>query len=292
MTMKYLIISILLSTLFVSSGCVETVKENSFQSVHVFTDLPDSLTIGVFDEFEKQSNIHVFLHHASSDYILENLKTEKWQSKADLVLLKNALDLINLTDERILHAQPVNEDTVFWQPLFHNPFVFNFPQDTVPLFTSYGQLIRNKDSRVDAKLIRSFDKWGNLIPSLKKNYLIFSLEEIQSKILYSDSLKGKDIMYVQIAPYSHFKKTDKIVFPDQFFKGAYGIIGGIAMIKQAKNRSNSQLLYNYCEMPAWRKKLAKKINLFPILDDEANKAREILLYQSPPNLKEIKNSAD
>lgn len=292
MKLKYFIWSFVCATLLLVSSCVETVKENSFQAVHIFTDLPDSLASSVFEEFEKQTNIHVFIHYGSLHYILENLKTEKWQSKADLVLLTNALNLTDLSDERVLQAHPKDEDTSYWQPLFHNPFVFYFPLDSVPLFTSYGQLIRNPNTQVDATLINSFDQWGNLIPSLKKNYLIFSLEEIQSKILYSDSLKGKDALHVQIAPYSHFSKKDKIIYPDQFFKGAYGIIGGIGIVRQAKNRSNAKLLYDYCKLYAWRKKLAKNINLFPILDEEGNKAREILLYQTAPNLKEIKNSAE
>jgi ABC-type thiamine transport system substrate-binding protein len=286
------VISILLAILFVASACVETVKENSFQTIHVFTDLPDSLTNNLFDKFEKQTNIKVFFHYGSSKYILDNLKTQKWKSQADAVLLSNALDFIELTGENALQAHANDEDTIYWQPLFQNPFVFHFPEDSIPLFTSYGQLIRNDKARVDATNIQSFDKWGNLIPCLKKNYLIFSLEEIQGKILYSDSLKGRDILQVQIAPYSHFSPKDKIVFPDQFYKGAYGIIGGIGLIRQAKNRSNAQLLYDYCQMISWRKKLAKKIKLFPILDSEGNKARNVLLYQSPPNLREIKNSAE
>jgi ABC-type Fe3+ transport system substrate-binding protein len=97
---------------------------------------------------------------------------------------------------------------------------------------------------------------------------------------------------VKIGPYSHFSQKDKIIFPDQFFKGSIGVIGGIGVIRQAKNRSNAELLYDYCQNYSWRKKIAKKLHLFPILDDEDNKSRKILLFQTIPNLREIKSSAD
>ncbi|MGJ8661684.1 MAG: hypothetical protein ACSHXL_06580 [Bacteroidota bacterium] len=272
-------------------ACVDTVEENDFQIVHVYTDIQDSLDSSLFNNFEKQSGIHVFVHRATAPYILNLIKTQKWQSEVDAVLLSNAMDLIELSDEGAFHR--MNEiDEIDWQPLFSNPFVFSFPNDTVPLFTSYGQLFRNYKSRVDPKHIKSFEKWGNLIPGLKKNYLIYSLAEIQSKILYSDTLKGKDILNVEIAPFSHYKDKSKIVFPDQFYKGAIGIIGGIGLIKQSKNRSNAILLFDYCQNTTWRKRLAKDIKLFPILDVEGNKSRDILLFQDPPNLKAIKNKAD
>lgn len=288
----YFILPIFFTLLFATSSCVETVKQNPFQAVHIFTDLPDSLVKPVFSLFEKRTKIHVYLHCAGSKDILNKLKTEKWQSKADVVILKNALDLIELKDEKILQKTSLNFTSEYWQPLFHDPFVFYFPNDSLPLFTNYGQLLRHKSVKVDASKINSFEQWGNLIPSLKKNYRVFSLEQIQEKILYSDTARNIKIPIVQIATFSHFSDKKNLSFPDQYFKGSIGIIGGIAIIRQSKNRSNAEVLYQYCQQNSWRTKLAKRINLFPILDSKSNQSRDVLLYQSPPNLKEIKNSAD
>lgn len=291
--MKYKFHIYILVGTFLALGysCVETAEKSNFQFVHIYTDLPQTLDTTLFDQFEKQSKIHVFVHHASSQKILEQIKLKKWQSEIDAVILSNAMDLVELSDEGVFH-QADELDEIDWQPLFSNPFVFYFPSDTLMPFNSYGQLFRNYKSRVDPKYINSFDKWGNLIPGLKKKYLIYSLAEIQGKILYSDSLTGKGMLLVEIAPYSHYADKSKIVIPDQSYKGAIGIIGGMGLIKQSKNRSNAQELYNYCQNLNWRKKLAKDIDLFPILDEEGNKSRDVLLFQDPPNLKEIKNKAD
>jgi ABC-type thiamine transport system substrate-binding protein len=284
MKVKRFILSILCVNILLVSSCVDTVKENSFQYLHLYTDLSNSLDATLFDEFAKQTDIHVYVHYASAESILRKIKTEKWESNADGVLLSNALNLIELNDGGFFtKTDELSERD--WQCLFINPFIFSSPKDTVQLFTSYGQLFRNENSRVDASLIKSFNQWGNLIPALKKNYPIYSLSKIQGKILHSDSVKGKETKIVQIAPFSYYTDKSKIVFPDQFYKGAIGIIGGIGLIKQSKNRSNAQELYIYCKNSSWRKKLARDIRLFPILSPEENKKRQILFNQTPPNLK-------
>ena len=294
MKLKNFIFYLSSASLLLVSGCVENVKENSKQSIHLYTDLSNSLDSTLFDNFEKRTNIHVYVHHSSSIEILQKLKTEKWESNMDAVLLSNALDLIELNEENLFSktAGIAGNDDFNWQALFSNPFVFTFPKDSVNLFKSYGQLFRNDNSRVGTAQIKSFDRWGNLIPALKKNYLIYSLSQIQGQILYSDTLNGTNIKYVEIAPYSFHKNKSKIVFPDQFYKGSVGIIGGIGLIKQSKNRANASILFEHCRNITWRKKLAQVIDLFPILSPEENKSRQILLYQTPTSLRGIKNNAN
>lgn len=257
----------------------------------MYTDLSNPLDSTLFNEFEKQTDIHVYVHYASAEHILQKIKTKKWESDADGVLLSNAMDLIELNDNDFFSK--TNElDEFDWQPLFSNPFVFTFPKDTIKHFRSYGQIFRNKNSRVDATHINTFDEWGNLIPALIGNYPIYSLSEIQRKILHSNSPLGEADLHVEIATYSHYKDKSKIVFPDQSYKGAIGIIGGIGLIKQSKNRSNTQILYEYCKNSSWRKKLAKDINLFPILIHDKNKSIKIILYQTTRDIKGRKNNAN
>ncbi|MFA7272654.1 MAG: hypothetical protein WC044_02245 [Crocinitomicaceae bacterium] len=288
MLLRIIIIAVFSLLLLSNFGCVEKAKVNSSQVIHLYTDLPNSLDSTLFDNFKKQTKIRVFVHHASAKFILDKLLTEKYESQIDAVLFRNGLSLIELADTNVL----MKHDTNFWQPLFSDPFVFVFPLDSVSLFSSYGQIIRSDRARVDPSLIKNYNQWGNLIPSLKKNYPIYSMNEIQNKILYSDSLSGEEVQRVQIVPYSSIKNHKNSVFPDQLYKGAIGIIGGIGVIRQCANRANALELYYYCQNETWRKKLANNLHLFPILSPEENKSNTVILFQNPPNFKNMENLAE
>jgi hypothetical protein len=288
MSLRKIIIAVSSLLLLFNFGCVEKAKVNSKQVIHVYSDLPNSLDSTLFDNFKAQTNIQVYVHHASAKFILDKLLTEKYASQIDAVLLRNGLNLIELADTNVL----LKHNGDFWQPLFSDPFIFIFPLDSVPLFSSYGQIIRSDRARVDPSLIKNYNQWGNLIPSLKKNYPIYSMNQIQNKILYSNTLNNEAVRRVQIAPYSSIKNHKNSVFPDQLYKGAIGIIGGIGIIRQSANRSNALDLYRYCQNLTWRKKLARNIKLFPILSPEENRSNSLLLFQNPPNFNNLANSAE
>ncbi len=100
-----------------------------------------------------------------------------------------------------------------------------------------------------------------------------------NKLLKTDSLKGKNLKHLEILPYSQALKKKDLFFPDQYYKGSIGKISGMAIVRQAKYNVNARSLYAYCKQPAWRKKVANKLGVFPFEDNRDPQSAEILLYQ-------------
>jgi hypothetical protein len=204
------------------------------------------------------------------------LLEKKYESGIDLVLLSNPLDLLELNKKACLYLPKGESD--YYQALLNDPYVFLFPNDTIPLFTSYGQLFRNDRININPASSANQNEWGNLIGGLIKKYPKNKQSDIYQKILRCDTLIGKDVKYMKIVPYSTVIDKKQITFPDQYYKGAVGKISGIAVVRNGKHLSNAILLYEYCKNEWWRKKLAEKMKLFPVLPEESAKKEEIILF--------------
>lgn len=258
-------------------SCVDKAKPSTYQTIHLYTDFSESFNSTFFRDFGRKNHIDVHVHYSTSDKIYRWIKEKKYKSGADLVILKNALDLIHINSIKGLQAPKGEVD--FYQALWHDPYVFEFPYDTIPLFSSYGQVFRSKHIKINPDSIRDPKEWRNLIGGLVQKYPNVPPDSIYKTIMRTDSLKGKNLKQLSILRHSSLKSTKGIVYPDQYYKGSVGKIAGIALIRQSKNRTNALLLYDYCKKEWWRKKLATKLNLFPILSEEHNKNGGKLIYQ-------------
>ena len=267
---------VLTALIVLNSGCVEKAKPASHQVVRVYTDYPKSFDDNTFRDFGRKEHIQVLLYHKSADDIIKQINENKWQSGVDIVVLKNAMDLERL---RLIGAiSPPKGDTLFYQPILIDPYVFHFPFDTIPLVSSYGQVFRNELVSIDPNAIREEREWANLIGGLIQKYPKVSPQSIYHKIMRSDSLKGVDVKHLQILRYSSVKGKMKITFPDQYYKGTIGRVGGMAIIKQAKYSANARILYKYCQQKWWKIKLAKKVKLFPFINETEDNLNSTLFY--------------
>ncbi len=258
-------------------GCVEKAKPSSHQVLRVYTDYSEKLDIHSFRAFGRKENIQIFIFHKTSEEIIQQINNNKWECGIDMVILENAMSL-----ERLNHLggiQAPKADTLYYQPILIDPYVFRFPLDSVPQYSSYGQLFRSDFVKIDPKAIREKKEWANLMGGLIQKYPKIMQDSIYTKILFTDSVKGKEVKQLEILPYSTVLDKKKIFFPDQYYKGAIGKIAGIAIIKQAKYNANAQLLYNYCRQQSWRDKLAQKLGVFAYQDIKKTRANDILLYQ-------------
>jgi hypothetical protein len=259
------------------SSCVEEAKPDKYQIIRLYTDLPTSFDKNSFRHFGRKEHIDVKIYYKSTSEIIKLIQTKKWECGVDAVILRNALDLLRLKSISALH-KPKNE-TEYYQGLLIDPYVFRFPQDTVPLFSTYGQIFRSKQVKINPRAIQEKKEWANLVGGLTIKYPKLIPNEIYNKIMRSDSLKGKDLKYVEILPYSLAINKSDITFPDQYSKGSVGKISGMALIRQAKYNHNARLLYEYCKNQWWRDKLAKKLGVFPYRNVLDSKSKQPLLFQ-------------
>ncbi len=259
------------------NSCVETAKPADHQILHLYTDFPESFNNTFFRNFGRKNRIQVFVHNHSKEEIIARIKDKKYESEMDAVILRNALDIVRLNNLGAIQAP--KDDADFYQALLHDPYVFHFPYDTLPLFTSYGQLFRSDVVKINPNAIRNKNEWGNLMGGLIQKYPDVEPERMFKTILRTDSLKGRDLKQVSILLHSQLTNEKNFVYPDQYYKGSIGKISGIALIRQSGNRSNAIMLYDYCRKNWWRNKLAEKLGLFPIMPEEKNKSADVLLYQ-------------
>ena len=271
----YLLFLVVFSSLL--SSCVEKAKPATYQVVRVYTDFPETFDKNSFRDFGRKQHIQVLLYHRTTETIIKQINEKKWQSGIDIVIMKNAMDLERLRGIGAIGA-PKN-DTLFYQPILIDPYVFHFQFDTVPLFSSFGQLFRNDRVKIDPSALRDKKEWGNLVGGLLQKYPKIGAQGIYNKVLRTDSLRGRDVKQLQIVPYSSIERSKKITFPDQYYKGTVGKISGMAVMKQAKYSTNALLLYEYCRQNWWREKLAEKVELFPYLDYTDEDVNKTLLYQ-------------
>ena len=268
---------ILTALVLLNSSCVEKAKPASLQIIRVYTDYPKSFDVYSFRDFGRKEHIQVLLYHKSTDAIIKQINERKWQSGVDIVVFKNAMDLERLRS--IGAITPPKSDTLFYQPILIDPYVFHFPFDTIPLFSSYSKVFRNDLVKIDPNAIRDEREWSNLIGGLIQKYPKVNPQKIYDKILRTDLLEKEGIKQLQIIPYSLVKGKMKITFPDQYNKGTVGKIGGMAIVKQAKYSANARILYKYCLQKWWRKKLAAKLKLFPFVDEMKDNLSNPLLYK-------------
>lgn len=269
MRISYTYFFVFCLSLLTLTACVETAKPSKRQVIRLYTDFPKTFDKNSFRQFGRKEHIEVLLYYKTSAEIIEQIQTKKWNCGIDLVVLRNPVDLVRLKNMKALYRN--KEDSTFYQGLLIDPYVFEFPNDTLPLYSSYGQLFRNNRIKIDPSAIRSPREWQNLVGGLVQKYPKISPQAIYNKVMRTDSLRGKDVKVMRIVPYSKASDKKKITFPDKYYKGSVGKIAGVAIIRQAKYSYNAQLLYKYCQQNWWRKKLAKKMGLFPMyLTDNQN----------------------
>lgn len=276
MKFRLVYLFVLTALVVLNSACVEKVQPASYQVVHVYTDYPKSFDIYSFRDFGRKKHIQVLLYHKSTEAIIKQVNEKKWESGVDIVVFKNAMDLERLNS--ICAITPPKKDTLFYQPILIDPYVFHFPNDSVPLFSSYGQVFRNNLVKIDPSAIRDKQDWGNLLGGLIQKYPKVDAQSIYNKILRNDSIEERDAKHLEILPYSMVKRNMKFTFPDQRNKGSIGKVGGMVIIKQAKYGANARILYEYCRQKWWRKKLAKKVHVFPFVDEAEDNLSNTLLY--------------
>ena len=283
------------ATLLTANSClIETARAPTKQYVTIYTDCLVKNDLKLFSSFSKKEHIHVRIIHLPADSILSRLKKQKYNTNADILLLKSVFDINQLQREKLL--QPVSSLKIdeliganykaqdnTWFGIGIDPYVFVSKNDSTSIISEFGELL--KSSNID-KWSTNFKATNELVPLLAP--FLFKKNNSAAKKWYYEFLanqhtqgvtknrNGIPIMTtnVLLTSYSMFSKMvhkkDSINknfdfhFSNQANSGAYYNLLCAGIIKQARNFENAKLLLEYISTAQMNEKLNNCWNTFPI----------------------------
>lgn len=281
--------------LLTANSCViETAKAPTKQYVTIYTDCLIKNDVKLFSTFSKKEHIQVRIIHLPADSILSRLKKQKYNTYADILLLKSVFDMHQIKKEKLL--QPVkswkideliaanykSQDNT-WFGIGIDPYVFVSKNDSSSIISEFGELL--KSSNID-KWSTTFNTTNELVPLLAP--FLFKKKSSAVKKWYYDFLanqhtqavtknrNGIPIMTanVLLTSYSIYSKMvhkkDSINknfdlhFSNQAKMGSYYNLLCAGIVKQARNFENAKLLLEYIATAQMNEKLNNCWNTFPI----------------------------
>ena len=291
------------ATLLTANSClIETAKAPAKQYVNIYTDCLVKNDLKLFSSFSKKEHIHVRIIHLPADSILSRLKKQKYNTNADILLLKSVFNMNQAQREKLL--QPVSSWKIdeligtnykakdnTWFGIGIDPYVFVSKNDSTSIISEFGELL--KSSNID-KWSTNFKATNELVPLLAP--FLFKKKNSAAKKWYYDFLanqhtqevtknrNGIPIMTanVLLTSYSIYSKMvhkkDSINknfhlhFSNQANIGAYYNLLCAGIIKQARNFENAKLLLEYISEVQMNEKLNNCWNTFPISSSSSKHA--------------------
>lgn len=278
----------------ISSCMVETAKAPAKQYVNVYTDCLKKSDIKLFASFSKKEHIIVRIIHLPTDTILLQIKNEKYNTNADLIILKSLFSIHKAQQEDLL--QPVSSwkmdeliDSKFksknntWFGIGIDPYVFVAKNDSLSTISEFGELF-NK-SNMD-KWSTNFETANDLVPMLapilqkkKRNeakewYLDFLDNQHSQSVTKNNKNIPIITANVLLTNYSTYikmmEKKDStnrkfnLQFSNQKKTGSYYDLRCAGIIKQARNYENAKLLLEFISTAHMNEKLNNCWHTFPI----------------------------
>jgi iron(III) transport system substrate-binding protein len=273
----------LVSILFFVSCAVNDAKVNKVQTLYIFSDFNLKKDSTLFDIFEKKEKIKLRFVQVDSDSILVQLKKNKYNADADLLLLSN-YELLKKVQYNKLFL-PINSSVLSQNidPNYRSKNNTWFALSKSPLVVIYNKNVLNKDTLKNYyELI--YPKWKNKISfqayndfSYKNfvNTYDFLLKEKADSFLYKLNTQnilphsGDDLEQIKrialinslfsviklssLAESQNSKvKVDKKmsksighIFANQRKKGCFITISGGGVYRYAKNPSNAIKLLEF-----------------------------------------------
>lgn len=273
---KYFSVYFVFFLLLLTQGCmVKDAQKNRFQVVHVYTDFKGEFDSLLFKKFKKEHGIQVFVHLFSKDSILEILKTEKYNSKADLILLSSIdlqrkakqLQLLQpLKSEKLAKKIPAkySDRKGYWYALCKSPIVIAYRSDVLSSDTldAYSDLIKpmwkgkialGKTNGNAVEVLKYNLQKQNYPDSLvRKLYQQARLEKTgddaaQLKRISKNEAQLAVVDYWRFVDYQQTNKASKLaVFvPGQKRKGVYYNVFSGSVFRYARNPSNARELMEF-----------------------------------------------
>lgn len=280
--------------LSLTSCIVETAKEPRKQNVTIYSDCIGKNELKFFKEFQKKEHIKVQIVKLPTDSIIKRLKSQGFNSKADVVILKSLygiykadkLDLLQpwkswKIKELVLPHYRSKQNT--WLGIGIDPYVFVAKNDSVSTINSMGDLLYTEVmDKWSTNLETSKDLIPLLAPILKKKtrlgakdwYYEFKRNQ-HSQANEADEnnipLMTTDILLTYYSSYLKMSErndsTDlqlQLLFSNQEQRGSYYNMYCTGIVKQARNYENAKLLVEYITSASVNEKLNNNWKSFPI----------------------------
>lgn len=261
------------------SACTQRAKKQFSSTLHIYSDVLSEDDEDLFENFEKVKRIDVRVHCLSFAEIQKKLAKNRYTPNMDVIVLSRTQYFEELYKRKLLFKPQFTKDK--WQPLALDPLVFKYHPDSTAEYTTYGQIMRSEG----VMLVPS--------PSLKSSFQEETKEQLtrlysdqserfwREKVWWKDTLRPKKTEFVDWVYHSELKPTDFrfSLYPDQHYKGAIGRSIGLGIIYNCSHLDAATDLYAWCEKEQWRKNFARRLGVFGILEEEANRQRYPYLFQ-------------
>ncbi|MBU2020586.1 MAG: hypothetical protein KJ941_13150 [Bacteroidetes bacterium] len=275
-----LFLSVVVGFLVLLSSCTENIPSSRIRTIHIYSDVLSPSDDDLFYNFERINKIDVQVHCLSFFEIQKRLKEKRYSTNIDMVLLGEPRDFKSLQQDRYLYHTKVSDEN--WQPLAIDPLVFLFENDSTRNFTTYGQIARGSAVLLEPSRLLSATYLPETIEQITEIYKDVNSKTWSQKLKMPDSLLPKKTELIRWAFHSELKPNDFRygLYPDQRFFGAVGKSVGVGVIHNCPNLVEARKLFEWCRKEKWRNKLAKKMNIFSIINNESNKDRYPYIYQN------------
>jgi len=273
---------------------VKTAKVSKKQNVIVYSDCLSSKDLPLFKSFEKKLKIDVKIIHYPTDSIINKLKKEKYNTTADVLILKSLFGIYKAQKAELFqpwqswkmnelvnkkYKSPKNT----WYGIGIEPYILIAKNDTISTLNSIGDLLYQKNQdKWSTNLENSSDLLPLLAPILinKKRNESFEWVRDFTKFQHQDQNKRdskgipKMTTDVLLTTFGSFVKMSerndsldnqlKLLFTNQTKKGAFFNLHCVGIVKQARNYENAKLFIEYISTNSVNEKLNNTWKTFPI----------------------------
>lgn len=296
--------------LFMLSCSVKDVKESKFQFVDVVMDKCTKEDSALFNKFKKEELIKVRIHVLSDKEILSYLERDKFNVDADLLILSDFEDMLQVKKRGFLHpynSLEIDEriDPIYrskskkWVALSKTPLVMAFNSTVLKKDTikNYYDLIHPKWqsqiqlSKKETGTMQAFERNIRLLMKQKADTFLLRFWSQSNLPLKEDAfscLKSLDrnqskLSLVKLSEYVPYLKKNrrtsvKIIFPNQRKKGCYLSVTTSGIYRYAKNPLQAQRLMEFLTSSRAQYAFSSSRYEFPVLNG-TNVAYELRKYE-------------
>ncbi|MBI1838069.1 MAG: ABC transporter substrate-binding protein [Flavobacteriia bacterium] len=284
------IFGLILLTIVLNSCNVDLAKESPKQFITIYSDCLTPKDRILFKSFRKKNNIHIKICYLSSDSLIQSIKTNKFNSQADLIILKSLtntykcqkLDLYNEVhswklDELIDKKYSSKNNT--WFGIGINPYILITRNKAKDEPEQYTDLISSKYENQWTTNLQSSEDFipfiSPLLRSKKRGNLHKYLQDFNEKQLYLGQniqayLRPNFFLTYYATFVEHIMKNDSLknIFHVNFLNhtsnGTYYNLYTAGIVKQAQNYENAKLLLEYLATNQFNEQLNNKWKTLPI----------------------------
>lgn len=285
--------------LLLFSACtLKNAEEGKIKSVTIYTDSYVEKDNNLFQVFEKSTNINVHVYYFKNTDLIQKLKAEKYNSKADLLVLSNYESIRQIEKQKLfleIKSEVLNKniDKIYrssknnWFALSKSPLVIIYnssflKKDTIK---TYHELLSPKwKSKICLQDPRdlSYLNFAKTIKYLLKNDADTFLLKLNNQSAIAKN--GDDFVQidrvnklqaflsvVKLASLAEkkFSKNKKVlavnsIFPNQRKKGCYITISGAGVYRYAQNPLYAQQLLEFLSSKKAQKIYAQNRFEYPV----------------------------